>query len=328
MIYNSVAELLLSFVINSTMGFGVAWCLDRVLRTHAKNRLWIWNLSLGAALGLSILSHLPNTKLQCLLTQPSALYVNHFFQGTYSFCLATLISWCWFCSASLGLLTWGLRVRRIRRVLQARTPFHDPRVLRALEHARDALGIRRPIHLSLHSEFRSPVALGTHEICLSPNALNLDELHLQAIFGHELTHTERKDHLKTPLFALLRSLFWFAPLWSLFENARAHYVEEICDQSGARASGTPRNMASALVAVAQSGKGQKHLLPGLNGCKRGLPRRVQALLLESSNSPLAQARTLLCLGIGATALVLFQALAPPLTMSVSDSSCAKVASAD
>lgn len=333
--YNSVAEFLLSFVVNSTICLGVAWGIDKGLRTRAENRLWLWNLAMLVALGLSVASHLPNTKIQCQLPHPSSLYVNYFFYGklfhqsTYSFCLATLLSWCWLCGAGVGLIAWARKVFQVQSALQERTPVHDPRLLGALDQARRALNIRRPIHLSMHPSFVSPVALGANEICMSKDSLNMDESHLRAILGHELAHTERKDYLKLPLIALLRCFFWFAPLWSLFEAARNQYVEEICDKSGARACGTAHQMASALVAVAQSGRAQRSFLPGLTTRKGGLPRRVQALLLSKTRSSSSKTRTVFCLSVGATALILFQVFAPPLTMSVSDASgCNQAAAID
>lgn len=330
MFYNSVAEFLISFIANSTICFSLAWCIDQGLRSSARFRLWVWNLAMLAALGLSIASHLPDTTVQCLLSQPTALYVNHIFYGSLlspvggSFCLATLLTWCWFCGVAFGLLAWSLKFYRIRSALQQRTPTHEPKLLIALARAREALGITRPIHLSVHHRFTSPVAISANEICLSQHASGMDELHLQAILGHELAHLERKDHLKFPLIAILRSLFWFAPLWALFESTRAHYIEEICDQFGAQACGTPKHMASALVAVAQSSRAQKYFLPGLNHRPGTLPRRVKALLNSKIRSPRNKLRTLLWVGMGTAALISFQVLAPPLTMSASGpSGCAK-----
>jgi bla regulator protein BlaR1 len=148
------------------------------------------------------------------------------------FPLATVLGIGWSCGALCLALLAIWRYRGWRRSVQNGKKLSDPGLVRILDGAREAMGIRRPVGLLLVSEISSPAVFGIRRIrlLLPKNIMQrLTEEEWRFIFMHEMAHVRRNDTLLNMMLMAIHFLHWFNPLiWLGLRRLRADR-ELLCD---------------------------------------------------------------------------------------------------
>ena len=196
-----------------------------------------------------------------------------------------VLGWLWFGGAALMLTYTALscfssaaRLRRWKR------PVTDARLLTALDAAREAVGLRRSVQLSLCSEISSPMLRGliSPEILL-PHANYTDE-QLSAILRHELIHCRRGDLWWKLCGMIAAALHFFNPLVWIAQKKMETEMEQACDDAVFRLGDVSRKTyGETMLAVAREGLAAS--TAGLNtqfhGSAKTLKARI-ANILDSS----------------------------------------------
>jgi len=134
-------------------------------------------------------------------------------------------------AASLGgLLFW--QYAQFKRRLTAARWVNDTRVLESLEHAKQAVGLRRAPDLLETDCVDSPALFGFLRIqLLLPKGLasSLTTRELTHVFLHEASHLKRGDMMLNWAVTVFQVIHWFNPvLWFGFSRMRADR-EVACD---------------------------------------------------------------------------------------------------
>lgn len=150
---------------------------------------------------------------------------------------------------------------------------------RALEEARSATGVRRPVRLLVSDRHHAPATAGVLRpvILLPPAALHWPAAQRRAVLLHELAHVGRGDVLAGMLARVACALLWFHPgAWIAASRLRAE-CELACDDRVLAAGVKRSDYAELLVRVA----GSRTLTPrmaatGIAG--GGIRRRLRQVL--------------------------------------------------
>ena len=164
--------------------------------------------------------------------------------------------------------------RRLRRVLRARRPETDARVLTTAAEVARSLGLRQSPHLSRSDAIATPIAFGMlrPEICLPMRVGELSHASLRAMLAHEVAHLRAADPAWMWGAAWLQALFPWQPLFAAVRRRWARLVELRCDAIAAEHA-TPTAVARCLLDVAE------WLRPGPEGtvAALGMAARPSAL---------------------------------------------------
>ena len=145
------------------------------------------------------------------------------------------------------LVTLGFLVRfAIGLILSVRLErsaqrVHDPRALELLSSRARSLGIKRLPRLAESELLSVPVTLGVLRpaIMLPSGWRDWDEVELDAVISHEVSHVARRDAFIDRLSLLHRAVFWFSPLSWYLTGCIAELAEEASDEA-ALAAGADR----------------------------------------------------------------------------------------
>lgn len=166
-----------------------------------------------------------------------------------------VLSWVWLIGTVAVLaytaLICLLSAARLRRW---KLPVNDDRLLKALDEAREAVGLRRKVRLWLCPEVSSPLLRGLirPEILL-PHGDYTDE-ELDAILRHELIHCRRGDLWWKLLSILASALHFFNPLVWAAKKQQEIEMEQSCDNAVFRSGNVSRKLyGEAMLAVAREG---------------------------------------------------------------------------
>lgn len=167
------------------------------------------------------------------------------------------VPWSWIPAAMaaafaiLGVQWLWRSHRRLQRVLVAREPEVDARVLTVAATVARSLGMCRTPQLSRSPVLATPIAFGwlRPEICLPARAAGLGDGSLRAMLAHELAHLHRGDPAWMWFAALLQAVMPWQPLLWLARRRWVRLVELRCDAVAARES-SPAAVARCLLDVA------------------------------------------------------------------------------
>lgn len=211
----------------------------------------------------------------------------------------------------VGVFTLFRTWRQLRRMLAARRPETDPRVLSAAAELADRLGLRQSPGLSRAEGLFTPIAFGMlrPEICLPARVARLDDASLRAMLGHELAHVRRMDSVWMWLAAWLHALFPWQLLLIGVRRQWSRVVELRCDAEAAMHTSRTA-VARCLVEVAEWLRPESRTAAmALQMAARpsALRERVEAAL-ETGSQPVA--RRLLAGGVAAVSLATMTVAAP------------------
>jgi len=129
-----------------------------------------------------------------------------------------------------------------RRLQKSSATVDDPFLASRAVALSSAFGLRR-VPTILESDLVSvPVTVGAIQsaILLPATWREWDEVRLNAVLAHELSHVARRDAFTQHLSLLHRAIFWFSPLSWWLERHLSDLAEQASDEA-ALASGTDRN---------------------------------------------------------------------------------------
>jgi len=181
----------------------------------------------------------------------------------------------------------------------------------ALERAREKLHIQNPAEIYTHKAIRTPSiwCWRRHSVLLVPNLIgsHLDSSSWEGIFGHELAHFKRRDHISGLLSELILCVFPWHPLAWFAKHRLALLSEQACDDwvlaSGHRGSDYAESL---LHLIPQS---QNVFAPCAASSRKGLVIRVHHILEERPGNPCIGLTWTLCVGLIVAMLIAGSSLA-------------------
>jgi len=326
-----------TFALHSTFALAVTWAITRIWRQHAlalqdtllRQALWLPFLSstlqclfvgspwrdlwaqpeprtpLDVEAVMLALAELPAEASAPLAVAPAAAaeptpWAVLAVGGAAACALfGTFLLWC----------SW----RRLARVLAARRPEVDPRILSTASAMAGQLGLRQSPRISRAAGLTTPIAFGMvrPEICLPARAAALDDASLRAMLGHELAHLRRGDPLWMWLGAWIQALFPWQLLLMAVRGQLSRVVELRCDAEAVQHT-SPTAVARCLVEVAEWLRGDKRApLVALRMAARpsALRERVESALRGSRPPKLTR---VLAAGLAMASLTALTLAAPGL----------------
>jgi beta-lactamase regulating signal transducer with metallopeptidase domain len=196
--------------------------------------------------------------------------------------------------------------RRLRRVLRARRPETDSRVLTTASEVARALGLQQSPHISRSEAIATPIAFGSMrpEICLPVRVGELSAQSLRAMLAHEVAHLRAADPTWMWGAAWLQALFPWQFLFAVVRRRWARLVELRCDAIAAEHA-TPTAVARCLLDVAdwlRPGPEGTVVALGMAARPSALRERVEAALHGRSRRPVRRSVSRALGGLALTAL--------------------------
>ena len=231
-----------------------------------------------------------------------------------------LVFWLWVSIACALLLRYLVGLAMIRRQLAPHDVAESSPERKALSQLSRRAGLHQPPRLTESENVGSPSALGVGpraEICVPTRALHeLDDDQFRAMLAHEVAHHMRRDPLRFAALNLLRTVFFFQPLYHVAARELHLTAEEQCDAWAANHLEDRLAMARCLTEVATWVLPRDRRLPiaGMARRRSHLGVRVRRLIDEKRGF---EAPGKLLRVVGSTALL---ALAPWLAPSVAPGS--------
>jgi beta-lactamase regulating signal transducer with metallopeptidase domain len=187
--------------------------------------------------------------------------------------------------AILGLLWLVCLWRRLARVLDARRPETDTRVLATAASLATSLGLKQSPRISRSQGLLTPIAFGLlqPEICLPARAANMEPASLRAMLSHELAHLRRWDPAWMWLAALVQALCPWQLLLPVVRRRWSRVVELRCDAEAAARTSLARIWERSIRAPAGSSRRRTSSRTGSCGSKRAIRPRIRGR--RSSPSP-------------------------------------------
>jgi beta-lactamase regulating signal transducer with metallopeptidase domain len=153
------------------------------------------------------------------------------------------------------LVTLGFLIRfaiglilsvRLERVAQR---VHDSRALALLSSRAFSLGIKHLPRLAESELLSVPVTFGVVRpaILLPSGWRDWDEVELDAVISHEISHVARRDAFIDRLSLLHRAVFWFSPLSWYLTRCIAELAEEASDEAALAAGADRTRYAETLL---------------------------------------------------------------------------------
>ncbi|MGF1531256.1 MAG: M56 family metallopeptidase [Puniceicoccaceae bacterium] len=175
-----------------------------------------------------------------------------------------------------------LALHRLHRATRSAKPITDPAILDGFEAAASSVGLDAPCFLMTSPTVKAPISLGVfHYRILLPKSIGaeLDPAEMRDLLLHEATHIRRLDPPALFLLALLRSFFFFHPLYWIGFKRYATLAEHAADSAVVSTTREPVSYTSFLVKMAERCLHQEpNLAPGILRRKSELLRRAELLL--------------------------------------------------
>jgi TonB family protein len=230
-----------------------------------------------------------------LVTEPAVTFastyeVTVFTDSTSGIYLALTTVWL-IGTTSIALL-WLIRRRRFRHSLRPGLTNRDGREWRALERARESLGMKREVGLMISTHRIEPgVWRVWRPIIILPGSMTtlLDDCELEAILLHELIHIKRHDNLIGNFQLALCASLWFHPLVWFIARKLFDEREQACDERVMEICNAPEAYASSILKVVRFCFGWR--VAGVAGAASGtnLRRRIENIM-NNANTKTAGGR--------------------------------------
>lgn len=268
-----VAEWLGTFALHSTVALGLSWLMVRLRRRQSLGlqdillRQAMWLPFLSATLqyvffgsiwaGLFAAPAITVDELVPLVGAMNSASVR-LPDEAIELAAAPVVPWATIAVALavacslVGMFYLWCTWRRLLRILAARQPETDARVLSAAATMATHLGLRQSPHISTARGLSTPIAFGLlrPEICLPARATALDDASLRAMLGHELAHLRRADPAWMWLGAWVHAMFPWQLLLLASRREWSRIVELRCDAEAAQHT-SPTAVARCLIEVAE-----------------------------------------------------------------------------
>ncbi|QDU33618.1 Regulatory protein BlaR1 [Poriferisphaera corsica] len=333
---------LLAFLLHSTLWCGFAWIVLRLRPTlHPRIREAIWYTAIAASLLTptaqlltsnqsslwqirlpeSILaqsqhtereSNEQNASLNPLITASDNEERTYIYQSQ-------IINYAWFAIAGLLLLRYTINVTSLNTRLRKRKSVTNINTKQKLTELSDKAQLSNIPRLTTSQSLGSPIAIGlgkNTEICIPNRALlELDDQQIDAILAHEIAHHIRRDTIRLFTLNLIRSIFFFQPLFHIASRDLHLAAEQQCDEWAATQINDPITMASCLTEVATWIIPKDKHIPVACMARRhsGLRSRVERLISPAASSKQAPAKRY-CLLFSILIILSITSFAPAISM--------------
>lgn len=305
-----VPDVLLTYLLHSTVLVAVAWIGDRLLHRQAlATRQALWRTALlggivtaslqtglaivpvGGSWGLPVAPTMQTASLPTTFTA-AAPASSAAIDTTPTFVAAAprRTPWLalWLAGFGLSALPLTLAYRRFRVAIADRREVADD-VWERLRGVQRASGADFYVRLTACPSLNVPIAFGLAqpEICVPARGLDaLTPEQQDGLLAHELAHLVRRDPLFLILDRLVAAALFFQPLnWLACRRLRI-LSEMACDSWAVAAMGNPVALAGCLAEVATWQRHGTRLIfaPAIGGLRSHLGRRVERLLDGSAAS--------------------------------------------
>jgi beta-lactamase regulating signal transducer with metallopeptidase domain len=147
-----------------------------------------------------------------------------------------------------------------RRLLQKSQQIDDPRITRPLAARAAAWGLASIPHAAESELISVPLTMGVFRpAILLPTAWrNWDDVQLNAVLAHEVSHVARRDALTQHLSLLHRAIFWFSPLSWWLDSHLADLSEQASDEAALSCGADRKHYARILLGFFET----LHTAPG------------------------------------------------------------------
>jgi HEAT repeat protein/beta-lactamase regulating signal transducer with metallopeptidase domain len=190
----------------------------------------------------------------------------------------------WLAIAVIGLIRFGVRLRRLHRTLGSGPPAGAAHLRQTVESLCGAASERSPIRLTTSQTCVVPLALAGRQIVLPERFLELDADEQRAALAHEIAHVIRRDPAWRILVGALERACFFQPLNRMARVKLCESAEFLCDQWAVHYTRSPLALARCLSTVAAwTSTASDALAAGASTMARSdspLIRRVTRILSE------------------------------------------------
>jgi bla regulator protein BlaR1 len=157
----------------------------------------------------------------------------------------------------------------------------------------ERMGIRKPVRIWLSELVSSPVTIGyLKPVILIPVAAvnQLSPAMMEAVILHELSHIRRYDYLLNLITRFIRTVLYFNPFVTAFQQIIEKEREKDCDDIVLQFRYDATGYATALLLLEQSGRKTMPLLLPVTGQGHELLHRIERILGVSGHAPLINYR--------------------------------------
>ncbi|MBN2589165.1 MAG: hypothetical protein JXA96_04845 [Sedimentisphaerales bacterium] len=187
------------------------------------------------------------------------------------------------------LLTFRLLVTFLLsiRLLNKAEPLDNERISKALQHAKEKLGIRKDVRLYGSKSIKSPViwCWRVKPVLLVPKAAGRfhERIDWTGVLCHELAHWKRRDHISGLIAEIAACILpWQIILW-LAKSRLINLSEHACDDWVIATGKTGTDYAESLLDMTPGG--QMAFVPAVVRDKNGLAKRIHRILKDSCGNP-------------------------------------------
>lgn len=206
----------------------------------------------------------------------------------------------WFSGAAAVLFVWGLRWRRIARILDGAEVLPAGREVETLRR----LGAPIPV-LSSNAPLEPGVVGIWRPVLFWPAGISerLSDAQLESILAHEASHVRRRDNLAAALHMLVEAVFWFHPLVWWIGARLIEEREHACDEAAVVFRGEPRAYAEGILKVCEYCiEAPLACVSGVSGAD--LKRRIRTILAQRKTRDLTAGRRFLLTASALAAIAL------------------------
>ncbi|UWZ82746.1 M56 family metallopeptidase [Occallatibacter riparius] len=209
----------------------------------------------------------------------------------------------WAAGAVAVVLTWLVRMARVRRLVKLAVPQHEGREVEMLRATESIVGLRRPLPLLLSKDCMEPGVFGIFRpVLLWPEGISahLDDAQVSAIVAHEVWHVRRRDNLLALLHMCVEAAFWFHPLVWWMGARLLEERERSCDEAVLQIGNEPAQYADAILKACRfCVESPLTCVSGVSGSD--LKRRM-VQIMNAATIPLSRSRKMLLAGVAVAAV--------------------------
>lgn len=188
----------------------------------------------------------------------------------------------YFLLVMFAIARFALGLVELRRTLSSCSPEDDPRVQRALEAARGATRVTRPVRVVHGARIEAAFTTGSWRPVIALPTGFADRCHareLRAVLTHECCHIRRFDSATLALASLVRSVLFVQPLAWIAMRRVVRFAEDAVDAVATRSMESPAEYAALLERLATHRRAhvRASALASIGTHKSVLLHRVEAL---------------------------------------------------
>jgi bla regulator protein blaR1 len=206
----------------------------------------------------------------------------------------------WLCGFLLVLSMSYVRWRRISAIAREAVPLWEGREVLALHRLERMRGMRKQTGILLSPASLEPGIFGiVRPVLVWPEGISerFEDVHLEAIVAHELSHVRRRDNLAAAIHMVVEAIFWFHPLVWWLGARLLEERERACDEEVLELGSDRQVYAESILKTCEFCVGSPPaLVSGVTGAD--LKKRIVHIMTEGVGCKLDFSRKLLLSAAG------------------------------